>query len=612
MTERVALLVAVDRALRREATTLSERPDLLWQQLFNRLCPPGGPALAGGPPPRPWVRLTSRYGEEPALVRVLPGGSIRTDESGRLVAVLHSGAVVDVESGGLLPASTRDRPVEPAETHRLSVRSADGSRLATIGWDGVVRLWSTTDGAAMATAEPGPSEPVALSVNRDGSAIAWSTEDGATIVWDPETAHRTVVAHGWGGRRSVERPQSAVSNDGTLLALAANDDGRVEVWTVLDPRLVARLGDPVEPAVSAARPPLAFSADNRFVAHGGVFGTAVRVWDLRSRELVAELSGLLMLPERIVFAGRGTMLAAEGGNICAWDLATAGRWAGGGLPLAGELGVAAISPSGRHLAFGVEGGEGAVVRLATGTDGGTEVANRDAARPALACPVLRTDGPDLIALAFGTDDEVVAGIDRNGAAYVWDLDGAAQLARIDVAETGEYHDDDQVALSFGPDDSLIAFVIDDVLYVYDWRREEDVVASAVVPSTAWPLDLRWTPDGRFVVLLLRDSVWVLEADGTDWLEGDEAHDVAATAYGHPEGVVRARSFVSLDAPGVRGVRRPGRFDELVRIGCLDGTAELCWPAEAPILDVRYVEPGQRVVVVTVAGTVAILDPVEAG
>jgi hypothetical protein len=47
----------------------------------------------------------------------------------------------------------------------------------------------------------------------------------------------------------------------------------------------------------------------------------------------------------------------------------------------------------------------------------------------------------------------------------------------------------------------------------------------------------------------------------------------------------------------------------VRISRLNGSAELSWPAESPLYDARFVEPGERVVAVTVTGTIAVLEPV---
>jgi hypothetical protein len=386
------------------------------------------------------------------------------------------------------------------------------------------------------------------------------------------------------------------------------DHGVVEVWSVAGPALLATLGELVEPVVSAARSPLAFSPDNRLLAHGGVFGTAVRVWDLKSGELAHELWGLLTLPEEIVFDGLGQKLAAnDGGTTCLWHLSPARVQL---RPVEGELVLAAISPSGRHVALGVEGCEGAVIPIDSGPVRADEDRPDFAALPARACPVFRGDGQDLIAAAFGADDTVLAGIDRDGIVHVWDLQDAEELFHMDLALESKYRYDSDVAACFAPDGRLLAVVVDDYLSTYDWRNEDEV-ASGSVRGLAWP-ELRWTPDGRFVGLLLHDSAEALDVEEGELLEEDDALQATESAYGVAGDLALARAFVSLDQSGGRGVRRPDYYDDSVTVSALDGSAEVYWPAESPLLDVRFVGLGERLVAVTVAGVVAVLEPVGIG
>src|SRR5450759_413392 len=83
-----ATLGAFSRALGREAHVLIKQPDLLWQQLYNRL-QWEGPPLAGRlsaererrsrPGSLPWINRYSRLRESEALIRTLTGHTETVD-----------------------------------------------------------------------------------------------------------------------------------------------------------------------------------------------------------------------------------------------------------------------------------------------------------------------------------------------------------------------------------------------------------------------------------------------------------------------------------------------------------------------------------------------------
>src|SRR5712692_4339553 len=88
--ERSATVEAFARALKREAPVFLQRPELLWQQLYNRLQWEDEPvpqllapelAHRSSPGATPWLRTRTPFRESRALIRTLAG----TREESKLV-----------------------------------------------------------------------------------------------------------------------------------------------------------------------------------------------------------------------------------------------------------------------------------------------------------------------------------------------------------------------------------------------------------------------------------------------------------------------------------------------------------------------------------------------
>ncbi len=162
---RRATLAAVDRALRREAHVLAARPDLLWQQCYNRLQweeEPVGEALAPELARRsvcgaaPWFRLRSRLSESEALVRVLAG---------------HGGVVV------------------------ACAVSPDGAFVVSASEDRTLKLWEVETGAERATLAGHEGEVLGCAVSPDGRFVVSASADRTLKLWEVETgAERATLA----------------------------------------------------------------------------------------------------------------------------------------------------------------------------------------------------------------------------------------------------------------------------------------------------------------------------------------------------------------------------------------------------------------------------------
>jgi WD40 repeat protein len=127
-------------------------------------------------------------------------------------------------------ASGRQKPAFP-EAHCGSINglacAADGSRIATCGADGTVRLWNAADGKSLQTFVLSDSFPCRLAsvvFSRDGRTLVAAGQDhkagedsGFVRIWDAEsgTIRREVEA-------GVNVAKVAVSNDGSKLLVERN------------------------------------------------------------------------------------------------------------------------------------------------------------------------------------------------------------------------------------------------------------------------------------------------------------------------------------------------------------------------------------------------------
>jgi len=121
--KQISVLKAFSRALTREAHVLTQQPDLLWQQLYNRLQWEGenlkealAPELAqrSTPGARPWLRLDTPLRESEALIRTLED---------------HTGSV------------------------SACAFSPDGRFIVSASYDRTLRVWETATGQMLRTLE---------------------------------------------------------------------------------------------------------------------------------------------------------------------------------------------------------------------------------------------------------------------------------------------------------------------------------------------------------------------------------------------------------------------------------------------------------------------------
>jgi hypothetical protein len=162
-SDRLTVLQAFDRALRRESHVLRGRPEILWQQLYNRLQWEEGPFAdhlasewkrRSRPGARPWFHRYTHLRESEALVRTLTGHTKSVD---------------------------------------ACAVSPDGTWIVSASYDHTLKIWDTASGAERATLAGHTDRVNGCAVSPDGTWIVSASWDGTIRIWDAATSPEWAV-----------------------------------------------------------------------------------------------------------------------------------------------------------------------------------------------------------------------------------------------------------------------------------------------------------------------------------------------------------------------------------------------------------------------------------
>ncbi|MEV8633376.1 trypsin-like peptidase domain-containing protein [Streptosporangium sp. NPDC051023] len=194
--------------------------------------------------------------------------------------------------------------------------SPDGKTLATAGWEGTIRLWDTETGRLTGTPLTGHANLVSsVAFSPDGGLLASAAWDGTVRLWNPKTGRAMgdpLIGH------TSQVNGVAFSPDGGLLA-SAGRDSTVRLW---NPKTGKPLGHPLAFRFSSARS-VAFAPDGARLAAAGGDGT-IRLWAPRTgRPIGKPLQGHKDAVLSVAFSPGGTRLASTGqdGTVRLWNAA---------------------------------------------------------------------------------------------------------------------------------------------------------------------------------------------------------------------------------------------------------------------------------------------------
>lgn len=333
--------------------------------------------------------------------------------------------------------------------------SEDGSRIATAGADGTVRLWDAATGDELAVLRGHTSDVVDVAFLPGGERLVSAGYDGSVRVWDVESGEQIAELAG----ETQGLAAVGVSPDGRLIA-SAGENQAVNVWD-------AETYEPLSYSPLTVTAPLwavAFSPEGDLLAAaGGVGGQSgpVTIWDAQTGEQVfnQRVHGELVLD--LAFAPDGETLhtAAVDGtegviDVSSGEASTAPRFSEAGLT------AIAIAADGT-TAYGV--GDGTVHIRPADADGDADDV------------VLEGHENIVWDAAFTPGGERLVTGSRDGEARIWDVTSGETVAVLSghagndpllaylEAEWGIDVNDDLVVDLLGPQygfDELTAVVLE--------------------------------------------------------------------------------------------------------------------------------------------------------
>jgi WD40 repeat protein/serine/threonine protein kinase len=239
------------------------------------------------------------------------------------------------------------------DTRVVSVAfSPDGRRLASAGYDRIVRLWDTATGHEVLALRGHADLVGRVLFSPDGQRLASASADGTVRVWDAspfdENANptiRTISGH------DGEFFGVAFSPDSQLLA-SASTDGAIKLWDAQTGQEVHAFHGHKEAALCVA-----FSPDGQRLLSGSMDKTA-RLWDARTGEelVICDDSNFETLVRGVAFSPDGKAFATGSHQkLQLWD-AESGRRLFARQADRGIVFAVAFSPDGRRLAtVGLQG-----------------------------------------------------------------------------------------------------------------------------------------------------------------------------------------------------------------------------------------------------------------
>jgi WD40 repeat protein len=272
---------------------------------------PDGHAIVLGPGQRPRIQSLSKG--EPVIGggRLPPNSCFAASADGRRLALARPRmpiAVADLETQHEIAAIIDPRPITALAL------SLDGSRLASAGFDGVVKIWNVANGAIEKSFR-GFLDPIwSLAFSADGNRLVGGGNNRYLRIWN--TADWSLAQTALGHTSTVRA--IAFSPDGHRL-ISGGEDELALIWTT-DVRRTADEAPQLlrGPGWSDLTPSLAFSPDNEHFAGTAADGT-IKIWRTDNFAVERSFPGEF---RTVAYTADGRELLAEeiDGSVHRWSV----------------------------------------------------------------------------------------------------------------------------------------------------------------------------------------------------------------------------------------------------------------------------------------------------
>ncbi len=454
--------------------------------------------------------------------------------------------------GPAFPGLRALRMVPPAAVaslatgHRSSVRSVawhpDGTRLASAGGDGTVRVWEAATGKELSRLEGHANGVRAVAWHPDGTRLASAGDDGTVRVWEAATGKELsrLEGHANGVQAVAWHP------GGTRLA-SAGVDRTVRVWEAATGKELSRLEGHGNRVFAVAWHP-----DGTRLASAGVDGM-VRVWEAATGKELSRLEGHANRVFAVAWHPDGTRLASAGvdGMVRVWEAAT-GKELSRLKGHANWVWAVAWHPDGTHLA---SAGVDRTVRVWEAATG-KELSRLEG----------HANGVQAVAWHPGGTRLASAGYDRT--VRVWEAATGKELSRL------EGHANGVQAVAWHPDGTRLASAgVDGMVRVWEAATGKELSRLEGHANGVWAV--AWHPDGTRLASAGNDrTVRLWEATTGNELSqlAGHANGVWAVAW-HPDGM----RFASAGNDGTVQVWEAATGKELSRLeGHASGVQAVAW------------------------------------